>query len=100
MAHDQLGTHSVPRQPILRAIVGGRIEPPEPRLPEVGQAGAELVAQQPEQAEDHVAVTGRVAHHLPGIEAGLVIQGVRPVNHTSRSGSAHPGTLWPRQGCR
>jgi hypothetical protein len=26
--------------------------------------------------------------------------GVRPVNHTSRPGAAHPGTLWPRQGCR
>ena len=33
---------------------------PEPVIPEIGQPGAELVAQEPEQAEDQVAVAGRV----------------------------------------
>ena len=61
-------------RPFERPVVGLRVHPPEPGLAEVGQPGAELVAQQPEQAEDQVAVAGRVAHDLVRAQAGLLLQ--------------------------
>ena len=36
--------------------------------------GLKLVAQQPEQAEDHVTGAGRIAHDLRGIETGLLLK--------------------------
>ena len=43
-------------------------------LPEVGEPGAELVAQEPEQAKDQIAVACRVAHDLVRAQAGLLLQ--------------------------
>ena len=55
-------------------IVGRGIETPEAGFSDVRQPGAELVAQQPEQAEDHVTDPSRVGHDLHRAQLRLVLQ--------------------------
>src|SRR5450631_1143042 len=52
-------------QAVERPVIGLRGHPPRAGFAEVGQPGAELVAQQPEQAEDQVAVPGCSTHFPP-----------------------------------
>ncbi len=92
-------------QAVELAVVGGAGDPPEAGGAEVGQARTELVAQQPEQPEDLVAVAGGVGHELAtGPWAALVhaVSTSTPARAASRrrvasSALAHdPVALLPR----
>jgi len=72
--HDQVGFDRIPREAAQDTVVSNRIHAPEPEIPQVGQAGAELVPQQPEQTEDDVAIARRVGHELGRLQAGLVLE--------------------------
>ncbi len=56
-----------------------RVEAPEAGVGQVGQARAEAIAEQAEQAEDHVAVGGGIGHDLVGLERrrGLLEQPIQ-----------------------
>ncbi len=51
---DEVGVDGVAGQAVELAVVGGSGDAPEAGGADVGQAGAELVAEQPEQPEDQV----------------------------------------------
>jgi hypothetical protein len=53
---DQLGDGAVASETVQRSVVGVAVKAPEALVGQSGGAGAELVAQQPEQAEDLVGV--------------------------------------------
>ncbi|RML25696.1 hypothetical protein ALP82_200220 [Pseudomonas savastanoi pv. fraxini] len=55
------------------AIVGLRINSPEPRATDVGQAWAKPIAQKPEQAEHYIAIGSIVGHDLRGLQFGLLL---------------------------
>jgi len=59
---------------VQRAVVGVGVGAPEPGVAEVGQAGAELVAEQAEQAENLVGVAGVVGHQLGRSQAGVLLE--------------------------
>lgn len=73
-AGDEVGVDAVAGDPVQRAVVGVGVGAPEPGVTEVGQAGAELVAEQAEQAEDLVGVAGVVAHQLGWSQAGVLLE--------------------------
>jgi hypothetical protein len=64
---DQLRVDAVARETVQRPVVGVTIEAPEALVGQSGGAWAELVAQQPVQAEDLVGVGGLVGddHRRP-----------------------------------
>src|SRR4051794_13377428 len=64
----------MPRQTIEGAVVRLAAHAPEPRPADVGEPRAELEAQQPEDAEDHVGVGPRVGHDLDRCQRGLLLQ--------------------------
>jgi hypothetical protein len=74
VAGDQLPTDVVSGELLENTVVGVWIHPPEPSALDVGQAWAELVAEQPEQAEYDVARARRVSHDLLGIQRRLLLQ--------------------------
>jgi hypothetical protein len=57
---DQVGVGAVASETVQRSVVGVAVPAPEALVGQSGGAGAELVAQQPEQAEDLVGVGGLV----------------------------------------
>ena len=68
------GVHAGPRDAIQDPIVGPRIEAPELRLADVGQARAELIAEQPKQAKDHITDPGGIGHDFHRPQTRLVFQ--------------------------
>jgi hypothetical protein len=71
---DQPGIDPVAGDPVERPVVGGWVDPPEAGVAQIGQPGTELVAQQPEEPEDEVAVyvdTSRGSFGLSGGGEGL-----------------------------
>ena len=59
---------------VERAVIGFPVDPPEPGVAEVGQAWAELVAKQPEQAEHRVGIGGGVGHEFDRLQLGLLFE--------------------------
>lgn len=59
---------------IQLAVVGVGTDSPEARPADVRQPGAEAVAQQAEEPEDHVAVGAGVSHDPCGIKLRLLLQ--------------------------
>ena len=55
-------------------VVARRIDPPEPGTTDIGDPRAELVAEQPEDAEDHVGVGAGVGHDLGRFKLGFLFQ--------------------------
>ena len=70
---DQIHVDLVASNPVEWAIIGGGIDPPEARPTHVGQARAELIAQQPEQAKDDIAIGTRVRNDRPVSSSGTEI---------------------------
>ena len=80
---DERPVDLVAREAVQRAVVGGV------RTPERGGAGVSkprrvLVAEDPEEAEDHVGVAGCIGDDLPGANAGLRVE--QPVKDVRRVG--------------
>lgn len=71
---DGLRLHLMARDLVQRSVVGFRVEALESRPPDIRKARTELVAEEPEQAEDDVARAGGVRHDLGGPEAGLLLK--------------------------
>ncbi len=71
---DALRPDAVGGQVVEPAVVGVTIDAPEARATDVADARAELVAQQPEQAEDHVSIGAGVGHDLARVQRGLLIE--------------------------
>ena len=59
---------------VERAVVGFPVDPPQPGVAEVGQARAELVAEQPEQAKHRIGVRGGVGHEFDRLQFGLLFE--------------------------
>jgi hypothetical protein len=64
----------VRRNRIEQAVVSLRVDPPEARAADIGQARAEAIAEQAEQAEHHVAVGAGVGHDLRWLKVGLLFK--------------------------
>ena len=58
MITDQRGVDRSARDRVERSVVGLPVDAPELGAADVGEARAELVAQEPEQAEDRVGIGG------------------------------------------
>ena len=54
--------------------MGPLVDPPEPRLAHICQAGAELKAQQPKQPKDDVGVASGVRDQLLWLQLSLLLQ--------------------------
>jgi hypothetical protein len=59
---------------VERAVISFPVDPPEPGVAKVGQARAELVAEQPEQAEHRIGVRGGVGHEFDRLQLGLLFE--------------------------
>ena len=59
---------------VERAVIGFWIDPPEPGAADIGDARAELVARQPENAEDHVGISARVGHDFGRLKLGFLFE--------------------------
>jgi hypothetical protein len=59
---------------VERAIIGFRIDPPEPGTADVGDARAELVAEQPKNAEDHVCICAGIGHDFSRLKHCLLFE--------------------------
>ena len=95
---DQFGVDAVPRQAVHRPVIGGVVDAPEPGLADVGEPGAELVAQEPEQAENDVAGPRRIGHDFQGAQARLLFQQTfqdeqRIAERTGEDDAVEPGEL-------
>jgi hypothetical protein len=58
--------HTGPRNAIQDAIVCPTIDAPALRFPDVGQARAELIAEEPKQAQDHITDPSGIGHDRHG----------------------------------
>ena len=74
VAGDEIGVDAVAREPVQRAVVGGSVDAPEPGVADVGEPGAELVAEQPEQSDYRVGISCCVGHDLGGFEIGFLAE--------------------------
>src|SRR5713226_968422 len=61
-------------QRIQSAIIRLRVHMPETRPANVSQTRAELIAKQPKQAKDNVAVAGGIGHDFEGLEGSLLFE--------------------------
>jgi hypothetical protein len=66
--------HFVGGEIVEWAIIGFRIDPPEPATADVGNARAELVAEQPKNAEDHVGVCAGIGHDFGRLKLCLLFE--------------------------
>jgi hypothetical protein len=55
-------------------VVGPRIDAPEARAADVGQAGTEAIAEVSEQAEHDIAIRTGVGHNPCGLQFGLLFE--------------------------
>ena len=74
VAGDALGVDAMAGERVQPPIVGAGVDAPETGAADVGEPGAELVAQEPEQAEDAVGVGAGVGHDLGRLELGLLAE--------------------------
>ena len=59
---------------VERAIIGLPVDPPQPGVTQIGQPRAELVAQQPEQAEHRIGIRGGVGHEFHRLQFGFLFK--------------------------
>jgi hypothetical protein len=71
---DELDVDPVAGQAVERAVVGGPVNAPEAGIADVGEPGAELVAQEPEQPEHRVSVGCSIGHDFRGFEVGFLVE--------------------------
>ena len=71
------------------AVIGLAVHAPEPRAADVGQARAELVAEEMEDAEDRVGVGAGVGHDLGRLQLGLLLQHDREQGQAVAQGAGH-----------
>lgn len=88
---DRPGVDPVASEPVQRAVVGLTVDSPEALVGQRGGARAELVAQQPEEAEDLVGVGGLVGDDRRRSAGAGGCSSSRPSRMTSESRSV-PGT--------
>ena len=88
---DQLDVDAVAGEAIQRAVVGVAVKAPEPLVGQSGWAGAELVAEEPEQPKDLIGVGGLVGddHRRTAVAGGLEFE--QPVEDHQRvaQGAGH-----------
>ncbi len=84
MLDDQLRADALAGEAIERAVVGVWVKAPEPLVWQSGGAGAELVAQQPEQAEDLIGVGGLVGDDHRGATVAGRLEFEQPVEDHQR----------------
>src|SRR5712671_1916354 len=71
---DALQFESVLGNDIQFAVVGPRIDAPEARAADVGQAGREAIAEVSEQAEHDIAIRAGIGHYPCGLQFGLLFE--------------------------
>ena len=89
MLLDEVGVDPVgPRDGVDGPVVGGRVDPPEASIGEIGEAWGESVAEQGEQGEDLVGVGGGVGgDHLGSLTSIELEESVEDVERVAdRSG--------------
>ena len=89
---DQFYSHALPRRALERSVVDLAVHAPEPRLAEIGQPRAKLVAEQPEESEDRIAVARGVGHDFGRLKAGLLFEKSRKhVERVAQRAGHHDG---------
>jgi hypothetical protein len=74
VADNQWDGHAGSGNGIQTPIIGRRIHPPKAGFADIGQPGAELVAEEPKQAEDDITDPGGIRHDFDRLELGLVFE--------------------------
>ena len=80
---------------IQQPVVCFGIDPPEARTADIGQTGAESVAKQAKQPENHVAVRARIRHDLGRLKVGLLFQNDGQQNQTVAQRAWHRDVVQP-----
>ena len=62
------------RNNVELAVVGPWVDAPEARAADVGEARAESIAEESEQAEHDIAIGAGVGHDLHGLKFGLLFE--------------------------
>jgi len=99
MVGDQLHVDLVRRDIIEDAVVGFCVHAPESCAANVSNAGAELVSEQMEYAEDRISIAGRVGHDLGRLKLGLLFENdgeeIKTVAQSARYGrEQQPDPPW------
>ena len=81
------------RNLLERAVIGGAVDAPELCAANIRQSRAELIAEQPEKAENGVGISGGVGHDFLGIEFGLLFEQQGEDDETVAQGSRHDGSV-------
>ena len=74
MRRTAIEVDALPSQSVEGAVVRLGVDSPEAAAADVGQARAEAIAEQPEQAEHNVAIRAGVGHDPRGLQLGLLLQ--------------------------
>jgi len=69
------------------AVIGCGVDPPEPGTADIGEPGAETIAEQPEQAKHPIAAGAGIGHDLGGLQFGLLFQDYGQENQTVAEGT-------------
>ena len=71
---DEVDVDAVAREPVQHAVIGSLVDAPKSGVADIGEPGAELVSEQPEQSEHCVGVGGSVGHDLGWREVGFLTE--------------------------
>ena len=72
---------------VERAVIGFAIDPPQLDVAEVGQARAELIAEQPEDAEYRIGVCSGVGHEFGRLQLGFLFEEQREQHQAVAQGA-------------
>jgi len=64
----------MPSDGVEQAILGCGVHPPIASAAHIGDARTEAIAQEPEEAKDHIRIGTRVSHNLVGSKFGGLFQ--------------------------
>src|ERR1700733_13166011 len=96
---DQVEIDDALRNLLERAVIGGAVDAPELCAANIRQSRAELITEQPEQAENGVGISGGVGHDFLGIEFGLLFEQQGEDDETVAQGSRHDGSIEATKTC-
>ncbi|CCF70621.1 hypothetical protein XAPC_4358 [Xanthomonas citri pv. punicae str. LMG 859] len=102
MRRDAVEVHTLPGERVELAIVSVGIDTPEACAADIGQARAEAVVGEPEQAKHQIAVRTGVGHDLCRLQLGLLLQHDSQQDQAVAQRAGHgdrvqPGTLIGQQ---
>ncbi|KWV90339.1 hypothetical protein PFLmoz3_00028 [Pseudomonas fluorescens] len=89
MLGDQIELDRLPGQAVEFAVIRLRARAPETGTADVGQARAEVVAEQAEQPKHHIAVGPGVGHDLRRLQLGLLFQHHGQQHQAVAQGAGH-----------